>query len=114
MTEQQALEGLWAAIGHAPVWVVVGYGLLLACMAVKFFTEGKAQGEAKEWISVSVAMVVGAATALTSASSWPHVLVLTLFVGLTSSGFWSKVKSKIPKFGKPSTPPPTAPEAPKP
>lgn len=113
MNETQALEGLWAAVGHAPWPVVIGYALVALCIAVKGFTEGKAHGEAKDWIGVTVGMVVGVGSAMALDGDWVHAVVFGVLIGGSSTGFWRKVKSKIPEFGKPTptpnVPPPSEP-----
>lgn len=109
MSDQQIVEGLWNSIGHASWPVVIGYAILAICVAVKGFTEGKAHGEAKTWIGVTVAMFVGVGTTMALGSDWIHMVVMGLIVGGSSSGFWAKVKSKIPDFGKPTPVPKVGP-----
>lgn len=103
MTDSQIIEGFWQSIGHAPWQVVIGYVILALMMALKWFTSGKAHGKAEEWISVTVAMVVGIGSALALDSDWIHALVFAALVGGSSSGFWAKVKGLVPEFGETKT-----------
>lgn len=105
MNEQEIFDNLWNSIGHAPWPVVIGYAIVALCIAFKGLTEGKAHGEAKAWISVTVGMLVGIGSSMALDGDWIHAIVFGVLVGGTSTGFWSKVKQKIPDFGKPSNPP---------
>ena len=105
MNETQALEGLWAAIGHAPWPVVIGYALVALCIGWKGLTEGKLHGQVKAWSGAVAGMVLGVGSAMALDSDWIHAVVFGVLVGGTSTGFWSMVKQTIPDLGKPSEPP---------
>lgn len=113
MNETQALEGLWAAIGHAPWPVVIGYALVALCIGWKGLTEGKLHGQVKAWSGAVAGMVLGVGSAMALDSDWIHAVVFGVLVGGTSTGFWSMVKQTIPDLGKdtpvPATPPPEEP-----
>ena len=105
MNETQALEGLWNSIGHAPWPVVIGFALAAICLLVKFFTEGKARGQAKAWLGAIVGTAFGVACSLAAGGEWRSTVVLGLFGGASSTGLLSLIKGTIPEFGKPSEPP---------
>jgi hypothetical protein len=105
VNETQVFEGLWAAAGHAPWPVVIGYIIIAACIVWKGMTEGKLHGEVKTWSSVTLGMLVGVGVSMAAGGTWIHDVVFGVLIGGQSSGFWSKVKNKIPDIGKPSNPP---------
>jgi hypothetical protein len=106
MSETQALEGLWASIGHAPWPVVIGYAIVALCIAWKGLTEGKLHGEVKAWAGATGGMLVGVGSAMALDGDWIHAVVFGVLVGGASTGFWSMVKQTIPDIGKPSNQPP--------
>jgi len=105
MNETQALEGLWASIGHAPWPVVIGYVLVALCIGFKGLTEGKLHSQVKAWAGAVVGMLVGVGSSMALDGDWIHAVVFGVLIGGTSTGFWSMVKQTIPDIGKPSDPP---------
>jgi hypothetical protein len=85
------VEGQW--------FVFAGALMILLVWICRRLTAGRLSKDVQSWISASCALLVGIGLSLYYGELWWNALLVGLFVAPSSSGFWDKLNSIIPKGG---------------